>query len=225
MPRVLAGLKRPTVESCFAIDVRRWQRDGLLRQGRTFCWEWRSERGEPLASIGVAVAANAALLTFEWCERGTREWARTHQCVPIGRTSLHTLPHRSPAERPWFLCPQRVGDGLSCNRRVGLLYSSGTPYFACRKCCRLVYASTQESARARSIRRARKIRLRLGGSGSLVDPFPGKPAGMHRLTYARAVHKAIAAQERVNALGLDWLRKRGLCVMIEGENFPTSGSF
>ena len=31
--------------------------------------------------------------------------------------------------------------------------------------------------------RAQRIRMKLGGSGSLGDPFPPRPKGMHKRTY------------------------------------------
>jgi hypothetical protein len=79
--------------------------------------------------------------------------------------------------------------------------------FACRQCCGLVYASQSENPRYRAISRVQKIRMRLGGSANLLEPFPKKPRGMHRLTYYRLFHKAMAAQERSIALDIDYLRR------------------
>jgi hypothetical protein len=77
------------------------------------------------------------------------------------------------------------------------LYASGrNPYFACRKCRRLAYAIEQENPRDRSIRRARKARLRLRGSPNLLDELPARPKGMHTHTYARLWGKALIAAER-----------------------------
>jgi hypothetical protein len=50
---------------------------------------------------------------------------------------------------------------------------------------RLAHASQQESPRYRGIRRARKIRMQLGGGASLLDPFPPKSRRMHGSTYGR----------------------------------------
>jgi hypothetical protein len=44
--------------------------------------------------------------------------------------------------------------------------------FASRHCCGLTYASQQESPRHRAISRAQKLRVRLGGSANLLEPFP-----------------------------------------------------
>src|SRR6266851_363871 len=45
--------------------------------------------------------------------------------------------------------------------------------------------SRNQSPRDRSMERARGIRLRLGESASLFEPFPSKPKGMWSKTYQR----------------------------------------
>ena len=55
--------------------------------------------------------------------------------------------------------------------------------FACRHCYGLGYASQQESPQSRFIRRSRKVRMRLGGSPDLLQPFRKRPRGMHQRTY------------------------------------------
>jgi len=42
--------------------------------------------------------------------------------------------------------------------------------------------------------KAEKIRIRLGGSGALADPFPWKPKYMHWQTYFRLREKAESAE-------------------------------
>jgi hypothetical protein len=71
-----------------------------------------------------------------------------------------------------------------CGRRVAVIYSAGE-LFACRHCHQLAYASQNETPSLRGIRRARKIRMRLGTGFSFAEPFPDKPRGMHWLTYLR----------------------------------------
>ena len=46
----------------------------------------------------------------------------------------------------------------------------------------------------RLLAKAQQIRRRLGGSGSLIAPFPAKPKGMHRRTYDRLRWRARAAE-------------------------------
>jgi hypothetical protein len=64
------------------------------------------------------------------------------------------------------------------------LYSTGG-IFACRHCHDLSYQSQNETPTLRSIRRVRKIRMRLGAGFSFAGPFPDKPPGMHWKTYRR----------------------------------------
>jgi len=67
---------------------------------------------------------------------------------------------------------------------VAIIYSGGE-LFACRHCNKLAYASQNETPPVRAIRRARKIRMRLGTGFSFAEPFPDEPPGMHWRTCLR----------------------------------------
>jgi hypothetical protein len=170
--------------------VRRWHRDGLLRPYQAFSWIWSCGE-EPLGSIGVAVEVDAVRLTFEWRRRGLSEWTRACQYVPIVWTGCHL-----GGARPWFLCVADSGSGRCCQRPAVKLYADHCHLFACRRCHGLVYASQSETALDRSIRRARKARMRLLGGSNILEPIPDRPPRMHRHTYYRLFGKAEAAQER-----------------------------
>jgi hypothetical protein len=183
--------RRAICESCRSIDARRWHRDGLLRHAsQRFTWSW-TRHGEPLGSIDVRTEADAVVLTF----KGGSEWRSVEQRVPLVWTMCHLRGGRC-----WFRC--------CCRRRAAILYLRDAPVFACRHCCRLAYRSQQEIPRHRAIRRAQKLRMRLGGSANLLRPFPERPRGMHRTTYYRLSAKAMEAQERSIALDSDYLRRR-----------------
>jgi hypothetical protein len=90
---------------------------------------------------------------------------------------------------------------------VAKLYLRDTAVFACRHCCGLAYRS-HEIPSHRAIRRAQKIRMRLGGSANLSDPFPKKSRGMHRWTYSRLFARGVVSEERSAALMMDYLYRR-----------------
>ena len=146
------------------LDIRRWQRSGILVVGRSFAWQpWEVDvvtsmkRDEP------------NLVRLYRCGQGRRS-------EPY-RVCIEWTPCNYGGSRAWFVCPR------SCGRRVAILYGDGS--LACRHCNQLAYQSQHESPRYRGLHRTRAIRRKFGGSISLAEPFPPKPKGMHRLTYAR----------------------------------------
>ena len=84
-------------------------------------------------------------------------------------------------------------NGRVCNRRVIKLYGSGK-YFLCRHCYRLAYASQREDQMDRTLRRANKIRQRLGGDPGMASVFPERPKGMWRRTYRRLREQTFQAE-------------------------------
>jgi hypothetical protein len=118
------------------------------------------------------------ILVFSSRRSPDSDWKPVEQRVPITWTACHFGGHRA-----WFRCPVYF-KGRYCGRRVALLYGAGD-LFACRHCYGFAYASRQETPTYRGVNRARKIRMRLGGSPDLLQPFPKRPRGMHRGTYMR----------------------------------------
>jgi hypothetical protein len=103
------------------------------------------------------------------------------------------------------MCSVHSG-GRYCGRRAAVLYGAGE-LFACRLCYGLAYASQHETPMHRSISRAQKVRLQLGGSASLVDRFPKKPRRMHWRTFLRVLLRAQAIDDGSAALALQWLNR------------------
>jgi hypothetical protein len=80
----------------------------------------------------------------------------------------------------------RTNSSPLCRRRAQKLYHPrGGDRFGCRHCYNLSYESRSYRAVDRARERAQAVRLRLGGSASLLDPFPFKPRGMWWQTYER----------------------------------------
>jgi hypothetical protein len=99
----------------------------------------------------------------------------------------HTAPHFG-GKRAWFSCPQ-------CCKRVAVLFRVDRR-FRCRKCHKLSYPTQSWDEFDRSGNEARKIRIKLGGSGALKEDFPSKPKGMHFTTYCRLLQKGVQADRR-----------------------------
>jgi hypothetical protein len=182
---------RTTCESCRSIDVRRWDREDMLRAGQYFSCSW-TRRGEPSGSISVRTESDAVVLSYWPRSRGATGSKPIEQRVPITWTAC-----RFGGRRPWLICSGH-SDGRYCGRRVAVLYAADE-LFACRRCYGLAYASQQETPMYRGLAVAQKIRERLGGSTDIFEAFPDKPRGMHWTTYDRLRLAHEAAKERALA--------------------------
>jgi hypothetical protein len=189
-----AGGGKTTVEGCRSIDVLDWHRRGYLRSPRWFSWTWTRD-GERVASINVETQRQSVTLKYRSRSCG-EDWSDVEQ-----RIALAWTPCPFGGERPWFTCSV-ASNGVYCGRRVTKLYGAGR-LFACRHCYRLAYASQQESVHQKGLWKAQKIRMRLGGSASMLDAFPNKPQGMHWRTYdhLRRLHDAAAERYTIGLMG------------------------
>ncbi len=172
---------KDTTDDYRSIDVRHWQRDGLLTPGQAFGWNW-SRDGESIASIQVRTEPNRVFLMYRH-RSGNEEWKDKSYPVLLSRTSCNL-----GGERPWFICP---ADG--CGRRVAILYIHNI--FACRHCLQLAYSSQREPRDERASRRADKLREKLEWEPGILNGKGWKPKGMHWRTYERltAEHDAFVA--------------------------------
>lgn len=180
-----SGLGCDTVESCRSIDVNRLHREGCLRPGWCGGWQW-SRDGERVASINLRAEEDRLHLTYR-VRIGGGDWEDVEETVRI----VH-VPCRFGGTRPYFICPGVV-NGVPCGRRVVKLHGPGR-YFLCRHCYRLANASQSEGAWDRALRRANKIRMRLGGEPGMASPFPLRPKGMWRRTYERLRKEAFESE-------------------------------
>ena len=171
------GGKR-TTESQHRIDIRWMKRQGYLRAGTMGNLIW-SNRGEQTGLITYSMVEEGMVLNYRYRINGG-EWQPVEQSIIFDRTPCNYGDHRT-----WFRCPR-------CGKRVALLYGAGK-LFLCRHCYDLAYGSQQEGQLDRLMRKARKIRHRLGAEDDLTMPIWQKPKGMHEKTYLRLRREANSA--------------------------------
>ena len=175
------GAGRPAVhvqaEHCKRIDVRRWQREGVLRPGVVGSWVWSdSVTGERLASIGYSVGSGFVNLNYSINDKPSNQ-----------RITLADTPCNYGGVRQWFVCPVR-------GERVAVLFLRAGR-FACRRCQRIAYASQSDDALGRTWRRQAKLEAQLG-------PDWSRPKGMHDATRERLLSEIWdCAQRRDAAVG------------------------
>lgn len=159
------------------VDVRRLQREGYLKPGTAYGWQW-SRHGEIEASINRSVQVDQVTFTYRH-RAGGEAWRDVHCTVPLERT-----PCTYGGTRTWWHCP-------CCARRVALLYIGNMP--ACRHCYQRSYRCEREGLDDRATRQADKLRDRLGWIPSILNGNGPKPKGMHWRTFERlqARHDAL----------------------------------
>lgn len=162
---------KDTTSNMRALDIRRLQRDGLLKPGSAFEWNWL-RGGETVASIQIRTEADRVILNYRRRINGG-EWQPIESPVYLEWTGL-----QFGGRRAWFLCPAE-----GCGRRVAILFGGSS--FACRHCHKLAYECQRETDDDRAMRRADTIRRRLGWGAGIAMPAGGKPKGMHWRTFER----------------------------------------
>jgi hypothetical protein len=161
-----------TTGDCRALTVGRLYRAGVLGGGWHGTWQWTHE-GERAAWITIDGGRNRILLRYQ-VRSGTDEWRAVER--PVG---ILWRPCRFGGERPYFSCP-------GCHRAVLQLFAVAA-YFACRHCARLTYPSCRENEEGRTLRRAMKLRKRLGAEAENHAELPERPKYMHKRTYERII--------------------------------------
>lgn len=112
----------------------------------------------------------------------------------------------------WVSCPYGghlplLGcENASCDRWVQILY--GREDFLCRRCRRVTYPIQRIAPELRPLARAQLLRVRLGGSPDINQPFPSRPKGMHSWTYTQKIAKIFAAERAAAGRLLDAFGER-----------------
>jgi hypothetical protein len=173
------------------LDIRRLSREGALAAGCDCSVSWPGRRA-PLAQLHIK--ASNGELRFSYGDRaGKGRLREADLTVALVWTSCHY-----GGRRPWFRCPRG-----GCGRRVAILYADND--FACRHCRALVYDTQRVAPESRALDRAQRLRVRLGGSVDMTQPFPTRPKGMHFLTYMKHSMRAWSAEDKANAEMRKWL--------------------
>lgn len=170
-----------TTDTVPAIDIRQLRRSHELMPGSRMLQSWTRE-GLIAAQVAIEILHNQLRIRYVILSRSGR-------CEPVECVvSIASTPCNYGGVRRWFYCPD-------CRRRVAVIYVQGRSC-SCRQCNYLAYRSQRERAGERARGRAQKIRVRLGGSANLLEPFPAKPKWMRWRTYQDLENKAFENQVR-----------------------------
>jgi len=159
------------------LDMAWLNKQGSISPGRAGNVTWTRGHGRK-SSISYESTGDALRLIFNVSVNGG-ELEDVRQNVALERT-----PCRFGGERTWFTCP-------GCGRRVGVLY--GHRRFLCRHCHGLAYDSQSEARHDRLLRRANKVRERLGGEPGL-SAFMMKPKRMRWASFERMAREVRALE-------------------------------
>ncbi len=188
-----SGSGKRKAEDCLPLDIRKWNRQGLIFPGSSITSSW-SVGGQVHSSIGAVALADR--LTLQYKYRGEP----VEQDIMFTWTRCHF-----GGQRIWLVCP-------FCSRRCAVVYSYGK-YFACRICGNIAYSTQNESCRERLFTKADKLRKKIGARAGAANPLPiFKPLNMHSTTWMR-IRWQIELLENSGFADLDrmmtlWRKKR-----------------
>lgn len=154
------------------LDVRHLHRKGLLTPGQAYIQRWFNDENEG-TFVHILTEIDKLILLHQ--DKHNKEHCYG---VPLVWTSCNY-----GGSRPWFMCPV-----AGCCHRVAKLYLVDT-IFACRHCYKLIYFSQLQTPEDRAIRRADKIRERLGWEPGILDEHEDKLKGMHWQTFDHLVDR------------------------------------
>ncbi|NCC04598.1 MAG: hypothetical protein EOM37_11290 [Proteobacteria bacterium] len=180
---------RAKAERALRLDIKSLKQQGGLRPGLSLTSRWTWNSGES-SSITILTHENALELIYRVRNPG-EDWQDRRQHIYLDHTECNY-----GGTRPWFICPQ-------CSRRVGVLYSRGL--FLCRHCSRVAYTSKSENLPDRMLRKANKIRDRLGADYGIQNLIR-RPKGMHWDKFWRLREKVERLESRALVVRFKMLR-------------------
>jgi hypothetical protein len=166
-----------TVECFLNIDIRKWQRQGLLMSGNFFNVQW-SRSSKVVGKMVVLVQRESLILSYRSQGKYVRE------SVILATTACHFGGYRY-----WFRC--------DCGKRVAILYA-GESRFACRHCLNLNYQTQHQEPHERLAKKAHRLRDRLEWPRGFRNGSGPKPKGMHWSTFEHLLAEAEAVVEQCN---------------------------
>lgn len=158
---------KAVTSSCLSIDVADLKKAGALESGCQFTLQFGHQYGEMYGET------EDAQVWFIYAILRGDDYHDCVDCVPLSFT-----PMRFGGDRPWFMCPYE-----HCDKRVKKLYIAGR--LGCRHCLSLTHQSKNESRSDRLLRKADKIRTKLGWKLGILNPIEAKPKGMSERCYVR----------------------------------------
>ena len=187
------GSGRPSTRTCGRVedsrplDIGKLRRGGVLAEGWAGKYHWHLN-GKEIAQICLRMRPGVLLLNYSF-SRGNGPKEAVEQSVPLVWRSC-----RFGGQRLYFQC-RGVINGKVCQRCVTKLYGAGK-FFLCRFCYRLSFSSQHEDRWDRSLRRANRIRSKLGGAPGLNAPLAPRPKHMRQRTYDRLFDEIMNLEAR-----------------------------
>lgn len=190
-----ANRRRPHFEGLRRINVGYLVRHGMDRPGACSNHSWRDNWQRPTGSVQIVGGDEAVTLVYSVRNGEAEEWRQIEERVVLAR-----VPKPFGGAQAYFRCPQ-------CVRRVTTL-ALGRQYFRCRTCVGAAYASSQEGPTDRAMRRASKLKRRLGAEPGL-ESFYRRPKHMRRATFEVIDARIQAAEAEVNDAHVRLLARLG----------------
>ncbi|MEE9426056.1 MAG: hypothetical protein V3V18_13930 [Methylococcales bacterium] len=160
-------MAKKIVEHQKSISIGFLIKNGLLYAGSTGILQL-SINGKTAGSVKFEIFDNGIALDDEFLKFG------------------YTPTKYSRGLQTWFICPD-------CKKRIFTAYL--LDYWACKQCHHLNYASQHRWTPYRLLGNAQMLRVRLGGSPDITQPFPEKPEGIQQKKYNTMYKRAMDAEQ------------------------------